>query len=251
MYDEDDLSLLDVDETLASPLDQMAIEDDLNPVEPPPDVEEMLRLLQSPQATERMIATRAFCEIQDDRAIPWLIQSLTDGCPLVRVSAAYALGRNPSLDAVAPLIQQLEKDWNGYVRKGIVWALGNCHDHRVLQPLMDALQNEISAVRLWAASSLGQMAVVDPESATRAIPVLVQALAQDPMPAVRSNSAWALGQLGETISGTPVYVSVIEALIAGLQDSDIGVQDDSKFAMLKLAGPRGMKVIEELDEEAL
>ena len=130
-----------------------------------------------------MIAARAFCELQDRRATPHLVRLLTDACPLVRVSAAYGLGRNPSDEAVQPLITQLEQDWNGYVRKGVVWALGNCRSRATLAPLIDALQTDISAVRLWAASALGQMAEMDAEAAAEAIPALINVLAHDPMAA--------------------------------------------------------------------
>lgn len=249
MYDEDDLSLLDVDESLQSPLDQMAPVDDPSVVAARPDVEEMLLLLSAPDAPQRMLATRAFCELQEPRAVPHLIGLLSDSCPLVRVSAAYALGHNPSVDAVDSLIEQLNLDWNGYVRKGVVWALGNCRDRRSLPPLIEALNTEISAVRLWAASSLGQMAEVDTEAARAAIPPLTEALTHDPLPAVRSNSAWSLGQLCQVIEKHAVYTQGVDALIKALQDEELGVQEDAKSSLLKLGDVRGLKVIEELEME--
>ncbi|HEY9847503.1 MAG TPA: HEAT repeat domain-containing protein [Candidatus Caenarcaniphilales bacterium] len=249
MYDDDDLTVLDTGANLESPLDQLAPVD--AEVDSKPDPEEMLALLNSPEVTQRMRATRAFCELQDERATSPLIGLLTDACPLVRVSAAYALGRNPSSLAVEPLIEQLNRDWNGYVRKGVVWALGNCRDHRSLEPLTDALKTDISAVRLWAASSLGQMTEVDAEAAGRAIAPLNEALRQDPIAAVRSNCAWALGQLAREIPLNPVYTSAVDALIAALNDPDMGVQEDAKSALLKLGDPRGLQVIEESELEGL
>ncbi len=251
MYNDDDLRLLDVEADLESPLDQMA------PVDAPeveaarPDPEAMLPLLESQDVNQRMLAARAFCELQDQRATPHLIRLLTDTCPLVRVSAAYALGRNPGPEAVAPLIMQLEADWNGYVRKGVVWALGNCRDRRALAPLTDALMTDISAVRLWAASALGQMAEVDTEVATQAIPVLTTALQEDPVAAVRSNCAWSLGQLAREIPLNQIYGQAIAALIAALSDPDMGVQEDAKAALLKLGDPKGLQVIEEMELEGL
>ncbi|MGF1601229.1 MAG: HEAT repeat domain-containing protein [Thermosynechococcaceae cyanobacterium] len=251
MYDEDDLSLLDVDETPESPLDQMAPLDDPSVVAARPDVEEMLQLMSAPDAPQRMLATRAFCELQEPRAIPHLIRLLTDSCPLVRVSAAYALGHNPSVTAVDSLIEQLDLDWNGYVRKGAVWALGNCRDRRSLAPLTNALRTDISAVRLWAASSLGQMAEVDTDSARAAIPPLVEALTHDALPAVRSNSAWSLGQLCQSIEKGMMYAQAVEALINALQDADLGVQEDAKSSLLKLGDTRGLQIIEALEMEGL
>ncbi|NCJ05913.1 HEAT repeat domain-containing protein [Synechococcales cyanobacterium C] len=249
MYDDDDLSLLDAEVDLESPLDQMAAVDD--PAEAQPDVEEMLALLQAPEVSQRMMAARAFCELQDQRATPFLIAMLLEPCPLVRVSAAYALGRNPSLDAVTPLITRYHQDWNGYVRKGVVWALGNCRDRRALVPLVEALQTDITAVRLWAASSLGQMAEVDVVVAEAAIAPIAETLRQDPMAAVRSNCAWSMGQLCQSIPLGETYTQGVEALLAALQDNDLGVQEDAKAALLKLGDPRGLQTIEELETEGL
>lgn len=245
MHNNDYPIAIDTDLELESYLDQ------LDESEPPlPDPEEMLLLLESPEAQHRMTAARAFCELQDDRAIPHLIILLRDGCPLVRVSAAYALGRNPSPDAVEPLIDQLNRDWNGYVRKGVVWALGNCRDHRALVPLIDALKTDISAVRLWAASSLGQMAKVGYYVVIAAIPPLIQSLRRDAVSAVRSNSAWAIGQLARELPNNVVYAGAIDALIESLEeDEDMGVREDAKSSLLRVGDPRGLQIIEDLEME--
>jgi hypothetical protein len=103
------------------------------PIAPKPDPDQMLVLLNSAIPSDRILAARAFCEIQDVRAIDRLLELINDPCPLTRVAVAYALGRNPRPAVVKPLIHQLQSDWNGYVRKGIVWALGNCHDIQIFQ----------------------------------------------------------------------------------------------------------------------
>ena len=250
MYDDDDLTLLDPEADLQSPLDQ------LEPLEEEevakPDPEAMLALLNAAETPQRMLATRAFCELEDPRAIPHLIRLLTDTCPLVRVSAAYALGRNPSSDAVEPLITQLNRDWNGYVRKGIVWALGNCRDRRSVAPLTEALRTDISAVRLWAASSLAQMADLGYQAVVASIPPLIEALIQDPVAAVRSNCAWSLGQLCRELPSNVVYAGAIDALIQVMEeDEDMGVREDAKASLLRVGDPRGLQVIEKLAEEEI
>ncbi|KAM3090754.1 HEAT repeat domain-containing protein [Phormidesmis sp. 146-35] len=251
MYSDDDLTVLDIEADLADPLDQIPIIEDESAT-PKPDPDEMLALLDSQDVQHRMLAARAFCELQDDRAIPHLIGLLSDPCPLVRVSAAYGLGRNPSHDAVESLIAQYEQDWNGYVRKGVVWALGNCRDRRALQTLIDALKTDISAVRLWAASSLAQMATVGYEVVVAATPPLIEALRQDPIAAIRSNCAWSLGQLCRELPSNVIYATAIDALIeAFAEDEDVGVREDAKASMLKVGDPRGLQVIEELEQEGL
>jgi HEAT repeat protein len=261
MVYEQDLNLLDDDlDLLDDPLDELEeLEEDPVGIEvaPKPDPEQMLPLLSDPAPTQRMLAARAFCELQDSRAIPHLIRLLGDPCPLVRVSAAYALGRNPSHDAVEPLISQLEQDWNGYVRKGIVWALGNCHDRRALQPLLRSLKLDISAVRLWAASSLAQSADLGFESVVATVPPIVQAMMNDPLAAVRSNCAWSLGRLCRELPSNVVYATAVDALIQVVEeDRDRSVREDAKSALLKLGDPRGIQAIEslppaEIDEDGI
>ncbi|MGL5080604.1 MAG: HEAT repeat domain-containing protein [Microcoleaceae cyanobacterium] len=234
-------------EALESPLDHWQESE-----EPQPNPEEMLVLLESPEAQRRIIAARAFCELENERAVPHLIRLLQDVCPLVRVSAAYALGRNHSPEAVDPLIQQLYQDWNGYVRKGVVWALGNCGDERALVPLLEALRTDISAVRLWAASSLGQMAKLGYEVVVKAIPPVIEVLRHDEIAAVRSNCAWALGQLCRELPSNVVYAGAIDALIEALEeDKDMGVRDDAQSSLLRVGDPRGLQVIEELQRDGL
>ncbi len=248
---DDELTLLDTGEELISPLDN------LEPVEsssdvPPPDPKQMLMLLSHPEASQRMVAARAFCELEERNSIPLLIKLLQDDCPLVRVSATYALGRNTSPEAVEPLIKLLDYDWNGYVRKGIVWALGNSSDRRALQPLINALKTDISAVRLWAASGLAQIAQLEYEDVITAIPPLIEGLRRDSIAAVRSNCAWSIGQLCRELPSNVVYATAVDALIEALvEDEDLGVKDDAKSAILKVGDPRGLQMIEELELEGL
>jgi HEAT repeat protein len=148
------------------------------------------------------------------------------------------------------LIRQLDRDWNGYARKGIVWALGNCRDLRALKPLIHALKTDISAVRLWAASSLAQAADLGYEAVVATVPPIVKALINDPLAAVRSNCAWSLGQLCRELPSNVVYATAVDALIQVLEeDRDLGVREDAKAALLKLGDTRGIQAIEQLELE--
>lgn len=252
MYD-DERTLTD----LPSPDTQILLDEidplDSLPVESPlPDPEVMLPLLSAPDHQQRMDAVRVFCELQDARAIPALIELLGDACPLMRVSAAYALGRNPSPDAVSPLIQRLQADWNGYVRKGVVWALGNSGDRQALAPLLKTLKTDIAAVRLWAASALGQMAEAGYDAIISTIPPLIDSLRRDTMAVVRSNCAWSIGQLCRDLPSNVVYATAVDALIeAMVEDDDMSVREDAKASLLKLGDPRALQMIEALQHEGL
>lgn len=70
MYDEDDLNLLEDPEVeLESPLDHLGPLTAESEV-PKPDPNVMLALLEAPQPQQRMLAARAFCELEDERATP-------------------------------------------------------------------------------------------------------------------------------------------------------------------------------------
>ncbi|MDC0835330.1 hypothetical protein CKA32_001798 [Geitlerinema sp. FC II] len=242
----DDLGTLSTNPS-DSPLDALETADAAENA--PPDPDAMLRLLDESDPQKRIVAARAFCELRDERAIPKLTEMLQDACPLARVSAAYALGRNTRADVVEPLVASLG-DWNGYVRKGVVWALGNCRDKRAVEPLIDALKTDISAVRLWAASSLGQLSKVGYESILAAIPPLIEGLRRDPVAAVRSNCAWALGQLCRELPSNVVYAGAIDSLLEALEDDeDMGVREDARSSLLRVGDPRGLQAIEDLERE--
>jgi HEAT repeat protein len=246
----DDLSFLEEELEFTSPLDRW----EEQAPEPPPDPEMLLAILGQATSTDsdRMVAVRAFCQIQDERAVPFLLELLSDPCPMLRVSVAYALGHNPCVAAVNPLIEQLRCDWNGYVRKGIVWALGNCGDDRGVEPLLQTLTQDIAAVRLWAASSLGQLAHVGYDTIIKAVPALVESLRQDPVAVVRSNCAWAIGQICQVLPANVVYATSIDALIETLvEDEDMSVREDAKTALLKLGDSRALQMIEDLQQEGL
>jgi HEAT repeat protein len=249
VYGNNELSVLDFEAELDDPLDRIALPED-EEILPPPDADAMLALLINGDTQQRMTAARVFCELQEPRAIPHLIRLLSDDCALLRVSVAYALGRNTSPDAVEPLILRYNQDWNGYVRKGVVWALGNHRDRRSIPTLLEGMRNDISAVRLWAASALAQLASLGYEATIVAIPPLIEGLRRDAVSAVRSNCAWAVGELCRELPSNVIYATAVDALIeAFAEDEDLSVREDAKTAMLKLGDTRGLQVIEELENE--
>ncbi len=248
---EDELAVLDAEVGRESPFDPL---DDIPPIgeedEVKPNPENMLLLLHHPEKDQRLLGARAFSEIEDSRAIPYLIGMLSDPCPNVRVSCAYALGRNTSPMAVDPLVAQFNRDWSGYARKGIVWALGNTRDPRVVEPLCDALKTDIAAVRLWAASGLGQTPKISYEAMIKATPPLIGAMRRDPIPSVRSNCAWAIGQICAELPSNVVYATAIDALIeAFAEDEELGVKEDARTAILSVGDSRGLQVIEEIEQD--
>ncbi len=260
MYDDDDRTASG--STLEANLDADFPEEDLDPLArldddevretPLPGPGILLVQLDSVDPAERNRAVRAFCDLQEPRAVPRLIELLADACPLTRVGAAYALGHNPSPAAVEPLIERYSLDWNGYARKGIVWALGNSGDRRAIPTLTHALATDVAAVRLWAASALAQMEVLNYDDAIALVPTVIEALRRDPIPAVRSNCAWTLGQLCRELPPNVVYATAVDALVEALvEDKDFGVIEDAKAALLWLGDARALQLIEDLEKDGL
>ncbi len=200
---------------------------------------------------QRMQGLRIFCEHRDPRALPLLLPLLGAPCPIVRMSAVYALGRNPSPLAVQDLLGLLAYDDNGYVRKAVAWSLGSYPDAPVLNPLTRALQVEIAAVRLWAASSLAEAGSTGPAKADPAAAQLLLSLRIDSEPAVRSNSAWALGRLYPDLVEPRQQVLVESLLQAMLNDTESSVRDEARLALEQLEQPEVLERLQTLVDEGL
>ena len=200
---------------------------------------------------QRMQGLRIFCEHRDPRALPLLLPLLKAPCPIVRMSAVYALGRNPSPLAVQDLLGLLASDDNGYVRKAVAWSLGSYPDAPVLNPLTRSLQVDIAAVRLWAASSLAEAGSTGPAKADPAAAQLLFSLRIDSEPAVRSNSAWALGRLYPDLVEPRQQVLVESLLQAMLNDTESSVRDEARLALEQLEQPEVLERLQTLVDEGL
>jgi len=238
------------EELLGDPLDELDSADPA-PAAVAAECDLGLQLLRGGSHESRMQGLRIFCEHRDPRAVPELLPLLQASCPILRMSAVYALGRNPSPMAVEPLLALLAGDDNGYVRKAVAWSLGNYPDAPVLNPLIRSLQLDIAAVRLWAASSLADAGGTGPAKADPAAAQLLLSLRIDSEPAVRSNSAWGLGRLyGDLVE--PRQREVEEALLqAMLHDGESGVRDEARMALEQLEQPEVLERLQTLVDEGL
>ena len=186
---------------------------------------------------ERLQGLSVFCEHRDPRAVPLLMTLLGQPCPVERMSAVYALGRNPSPQAVEPLLKLLQGDGNAYVRKAAAWSLGNYPDAPILNPLIRALQTDVAAVRLWCPGSLAEAGSRSPAKADPAASQLLVSLRIDSEPVVRSNCIWALGRLYDQLV-TPRQQVLVEALVeALLHDGESSVRDEARTALEQLEDP--------------
>jgi len=192
-------------------IDEDAFSKDLNITQ---ECNDALKLLKG-NREERIQGLRIFCEYRDSRSFPLLLPLLDQPCPVERMSVVYALGRNPCPSAVEKLVSLLETDDNAYVRRATAWSLANYDNQIVLKPLINALKNDVAAVRLWSSSSLAEIGNVSLENAQLAAEQLLISLKIDNEPGVRSNCIWSLCRLYEKLNNT-FGEDIIVVQIAGL-----------------------------------
>ena len=180
---------------------------------------------------ERIQGLRIFCEFRDKRAFPLLLPLLNQSCPVERMSAVYALGRNPCPDAVDKLITLLKNDDNAYVRRATAWSLANYDNQNVLMPLINALKNDVSSVRLWASSSLAEIGSISSQNAELAAEQLLISLKIDNEPVVRSNCIWSLCRLYQNLSNQFQENFVDECTKIALFDKELSVMEEAKTAL--------------------
>jgi len=180
---------------------------------------------------ERIQGLKIFCEYRDERAFPLLLPLLEQSCPVERMSAVYALGRNPCPDAVKKLVNLLKFDDNAYVRRATAWSLANYDNQIVLEPLINALKNDVSSVRLWASSSLAEIGIVSSNNAQLAAEQLLISLKIDNEPVVRSNCIWSLCRLYQSLNNQLQESFVDECTKIALFDKEPSVMEEAKTAL--------------------
>ena len=209
-----------------------------------------LKWLQSGN-NERLQGLRVFCEHRDPRALPFLLPLLDEPSPVVRMSAVYALGRNPCPKAIDLLLHLLKFDSNAYVRKATAWSLGNYPDAPVLEPLINALKQDVAAVRLWASSSLAEVGLNSAESSPPAAIQLLESLQVDGEPIVRSNCIWSLGRLYGLLS-EEIKIDIEEAFISVLlNDREPSVRYEARTALDQLDNQEVQKKLKSLIDDGL
>ena len=180
---------------------------------------------------QRIQGLRIFCEYRDTRSFPLLIPLLDQPCPVERMSAVYALGRNPFPSAVEKLVSLLETDDNAYVRRATAWSLANYDNQIVLKPLINSLKNDVASVRLWSSSSLAEIGSVSASNAQLAAEQLLISLKIDNEPVVRSNCIWSLCRLFEKLNEISQESFVDECTKIALFDKEPSVMDEAKTAL--------------------
>jgi HEAT repeat protein len=116
-----------------------------------------------------------------------LLEALGDDNPIVRASAASALGRFSSDKVVEQLCRTLSDSWYE-VRESAAFALGEIENPRSVESLINSLQDDYVWVQVNCINALGKI------GDARAIAPLINA-AKDPNPEVSLRAIQALRQI--------------------------------------------------------
>src|SRR5712691_7802693 len=182
-------------------------------------------MLKDARADFRETGARGLGELQDSRAITPLVDALSgDASPVVRMTAAWALGEIEEKTAIDALARALG-DRAPEVRRTAAWALGELDDKRAVGPLSGALNDGVIEVRLVAVWAVGEI-----EGA--AAVALVGSEAKDRDSRVRQQAAWALGEIEDD--------RAVEPLVAALKDSDEDVRATAAWALGEIESPRAL-----------
>ena len=212
------------------------------------ECDKALELLQGSKES-RIQGLKIFCEYRDKRSFPLLLPLLEQSCPVERMSAVYALGRNPCPKALELLLHLLRFDSNAYVRKATAWSLGNYPDASVLDPLINALKRDVAAVRLWASSSLAEVGLNSTECSLAAAKQLLESLQVDGESIVRSNCIWSLGRLYGLLSAD-IKIKIEEAFISVLlTDREPSVRYEARTALEQLDNLEVQKKLKSLIDD--
>lgn len=153
-----------------------------------PTSETLSTLLTAIQA----LAAQTFQSAERNRGLETLrcVSALRDPRPLVRQTAAFALGQKKDRRAV-PALREATRDREASVRAAVAWAVGEIGDLSAEGDVIRLLRDKDALVRREAARSLGKL------QSRRAVPALGQVLLTDDEAEVRRQAAWALGQIGD------------------------------------------------------
>jgi len=165
------------------------------------------------------------------RAVDALAEALGDEDPVVRVTAADALGdAGAEAAAAVPSLLPAIEDEEPYVRSAAAEALGRIGSAAVPK-MVEALEGGHRSLRVRACVALGGFG----PQAEDAVPALTKAI-EDPDATIRRVAIRSLGQIG------PAAKSAVPAIARALRDEDRNVRDRAAVTLGEL-GPDAREAI--------
>jgi hypothetical protein len=156
---------------------------------------ELVKTTKDPDA--KWMAVRILGSLQYKRAIPLLLESLSDPHHYVRSNAARALGDMRVAAAAKPLTKMLEKESNGGVIQQTSLALGNLRHADAVPALKAAARHKDVQTRMWVLQAIGRL------GGKKDVTFLAGYLLNDPSPLVQMMAAQAIEQITGADFGFP------------------------------------------------
>ncbi len=156
-----------------------------------------------------------------------LYKALANKDPIIRVTAARALGPMKDPNALNPLIKA-SKDPEKSVRHAVVQALGDLKNKKAIPVLVDFLKDEDWSVRGEAAFALGKIG--DAQAATSLFLIV-----NDPDSYVQKNVRNALEELA-TEENKQAYLNA-------LSSNDFAIQTMAAIALTNIGHTEGLRVL--------
>lgn len=193
----------------------------------------LLAAANDPEPRVRLEVVIALGALQDAQALDTLAARVFDEADEeVRYYAVNALGELHDTRATQHLINAFETQALGHrIRWGALWALGERADPAALQLLGTALQDPDAEFRARAAESLANPQWSMHADIARVLPALVAAV-RDPVVEVRRCACEAMG-----VNGALSEALVLPALTEALQDGDEAVRCAAVTALGRIDGP--------------
>jgi len=156
-------------------------------------LDDNVRKWKSDDPDERLEAVRGFGEVNDPKAIEYLLAAANDPDMRIRVKAIDVLGQVQAKEATPLLVQRLfMRDTDIGTKQRILASLGKIGDHRATKPLCDFMSRDVdAAVRGNAIYALGDIGDRD------AIPALEQLAQHDADPRLRALATEAIRRIKE------------------------------------------------------
>jgi HEAT repeat protein len=156
---------------------------------------ELAKTTKDPDA--KWMAIRILGNLRYERAIPLLLESLSDPHHYVRSNSARALGDMKVAAAAKPLTELLRKEKDGGVIQQTSLALANLGYADALPALRGAADHEDVQTRMWVLQAIGRL------GGKRDVPFLARYLLEDPSPSVQEMAAQAIEQITGADFGFP------------------------------------------------
>jgi RNA polymerase sigma factor (sigma-70 family) len=156
---------------------------------------ELFKTTKDPDA--RWMALRILGSLRYERAIPLLLESLSDPHHYVRSNAARALGDMQVVAAGKPMIEMLKNETNGGVIQQTSGALSHLHCTDAVPALKSVANHEDVQTRMWVLQAIGGL------GGKADVGFLARYLLDDASSSVQSSAAQAIEQITGADFGFP------------------------------------------------